>query len=192
MGAARTVAGRLWAIAGVDLLRWRRSPLTLACSFIPPLGMTLFLIALGSSVTQQPVALAVKGHGPRTEKMRRIIAEDTDAYLLTDTDLPAAQRMLKQLQVAAIIVIPADFDAAVQRYAGVVEVTLNNTDIDFADDIRRSVDRSVVRFHEPARLTTVPHGDGDAHDPMTTNAYGISITEHRPARDQRQLAAPSR
>lgn len=168
----------VWAIAGVDLLRWRRSPLTIACSFIPPLGMTLFLIVLSLSVTQQPVALVVHGHGPQTEKMRRIIAEDDDAYLLSITDARTAQRMLSQLEIAAIITIPADFESAVQRHTGVVELTLNNTDIDFADDIRRSVDRSVARFHEPELATTRLEG-WDADDaPMSFNTYGVLVNEH--------------
>jgi ABC-2 type transport system permease protein len=168
----------LWTIACLDLLRWRRSPLTIACSFIPPVGMTLFLIVLSLSVTQQPVALVVNGQGPQTEKMRGIIAEDTDAYYLSITDERSAQRMLQQLEVAAVITIPADFDAAVQRHAGIVELTLNNIDIDFADDIRRSVDRSVARFHEP-KLTTKRVEGWDADDiPLSyTSTYGVMINE---------------
>ena len=168
----------VWAIAWVDLLRWRRSPLTIACSFIPPLGMTLFLIALSLSVTQQPVALVVAGHGPETEKMRHVITEDTDAYILTDTDARTAQRMLAQLEIAAIITIPADFETAVQHHTGVVELTLNNTDIDFADDIRRSADRSVARFHEP-ELSTERNEGWDADDaPMSFSTYGVLVNEH--------------
>lgn len=168
----------LWAIACVDLLRWRRSPLTIACSFIPPLGMTLFLVVLSLSVTQNPVALVVNGHGPETDRMRRIIVADDDAYLLTITDARTAQRMLSHQEVAAIISIPADFDTAVQQYAGVVELTLNNTDIDFADDIRRSVDRSVVRFHEPKPASAHNQGGDADDDTIPTNSYGILIDEH--------------
>ncbi len=87
LGTARAVAGGVMGHRRVStLLRWRRSPLTIACSFIPPLGMTLFLIVLSLSVTQQPVALVVNGHGAETERMRSIIAADDDAYLLTITD----------------------------------------------------------------------------------------------------------
>ena len=170
----------LWTMACVDLLRWRRSPLTIACSFIPPVGMTIFLIALSLSVTQQPVALVVNGRGPETDKMRRIITADTDAYLLTTTDQATAQRMLAHLEVAAIITIPADFDTAAQHYAAKVELTLNNTDIDFADDIRRSVDRSMTRFHAPdSAAAQQAGGDADADDaPMPAATYGIAINEH--------------
>ena len=86
--------------------------------------------------------------------------------------------MLAHLEIAAIITIPADFEAAVQHHAGVVELTLNNTDIDFADDIRRSVDRSVARFHEP-ELTTQREEGWDADDgPVSFDTYGILINEH--------------
>jgi ABC-type polysaccharide/polyol phosphate export permease len=174
--SARTVAA-IVALAVVDLLRWLRSPMVIASSFVPPLGMTLFLVVLSFAVTAQPVALVVKGQGSHAERMRQIIASDDDAYILTITDAPTAQHLLDTLQVAAIITIPEDFDAAVKRHDAVVHLTLNNVDIDFSDDIRRSVDRSVARFHEP-ELTTVRKEGWDADDgPMTFNTYGVLINE---------------
>ncbi len=168
----------LGALAAVDLLRWLRSPLTLAAAFIPPLGMTLFLVVLSLSVTRQPVALVVQGQGPQTARMRQVLASDDDAYHLTETDAADAQRMLERLEVAAVITLPADFDAATVRHAGTVGLTLNNIDIDFADDIRRSVDRSVARFHEPA-LNTEKQEGWDADDgPMSFSTYGVLINEH--------------
>jgi ABC-2 type transport system permease protein len=149
----------LLTIALHDLKRWKKMPLTAACALIPPIAMTLVLITLSLAVTQQPVALVVEGNGPASEQMAEIIQDDTDAYYLTVTDATTANRMLEDQEVAAVITIPSTFDEAVANGTGKVLLTINNVDFDFSDDIRRSVDRSVVRFGAP---TLVSEEDEDA------------------------------
>jgi len=146
----------MWKIAKHDLLMWRRMPLAIACALIPPIGMTLILVGLSLAVLKQPVALVVEGHGPHSEHMQKIIEADTDSYVNYDfskklqaTDAKTARRLLENQQIAAIIKIPSDFDQNVQKGMGKVHLILNNVDIDFADDIRRSVDRSVAHFDAP-------------------------------------------
>jgi len=141
----------MWTLASLDLLLWRRMPMAIASALIPPVGMTALLVVLSMAVTQQPVALVVEGRGSNTEKMASIIQSDDDAYLLTKTDMQTADRMLADQEVAAVIIVPKDFDDQVNSL-GVANVILklNNVDIDFADDIRRSVDRSVAQFDAPS------------------------------------------
>jgi len=81
--------------------------------------------------------------------MQDIIQRDTDAYFLTLTDAKNAKRLLDNQEVAAVITIPKDFDEKLNSHQSNVILTLNNVDIDFADDIRRSVDRSVAHFDAP-------------------------------------------
>jgi hypothetical protein len=47
----------IWALACLDLLMWRRSPMAIVSALIPPLGMALLIIVLTAAVTKQPVAL---------------------------------------------------------------------------------------------------------------------------------------
>ena len=47
--------------------------------------------------------------------MRLLIADDTEAYLLTETDMQTANRMLRDQEVAAIIIIPPDFDEQINN-----------------------------------------------------------------------------
>lgn len=140
-------------IALHDLKRWRKMPLTAICALIPPIAMTLVLVTLSLSVTQQPVALVVEGNGPASIQMAHIIKSDTDAYSLTVTNATTANRMLEDEQVAAVITIPSTFDEEVANGTGKVLLTINNVDFDFSDDIRRSVDRSVVGFDDPALVS---------------------------------------
>ena len=78
--------------------------------------------------------------------MAQIIKSDTEGYDLTITNAATANSMLQDEKVAAVITIPSTFDAQVANGTGKVLLTINNVDFDFSDDIRRSVDRSVVEF----------------------------------------------
>src|SRR5271157_1071694 len=137
----------IWTLARLDLLVWIRTPAALVCAIIPPLGMALLLLVLTLSVGVQPVALVTQAHGPWAQYMRLFIAYDTETYAITETDMQTANRMLRDQEVAAIIIIPPDFDDLINnnRRAN-LSLILNNVDIDFADDIRRSVERSVGEF----------------------------------------------
>jgi ABC-2 type transport system permease protein len=143
----------LLTIALHDLKRWRKMPLTALCALIPPIAMTLVLITLSLAVTQQPVALVIEGTGPASMQMAQIIKSDTDAYSLTVTNATTANKMLENEQVAAVITIPSTFDQEVANGTGKVLLTINNVDYDFSDDIRRSVDRSIVGFDDPALVS---------------------------------------
>jgi ABC-type polysaccharide/polyol phosphate export permease len=137
----------IWSIAALDLKRWRRTPIAIASALVPPATMAMLLVVLSIAVTQQPVALVVNGHGENADQMTQVIKSDDDAYLLTLTDERKALQLLHEQLVAAVIVVPADFDDMIkQGKIASVKLLLNNVDIDFADDIRRSVARSVYRF----------------------------------------------
>src|SRR5439155_1139673 len=81
--------------------------------------------------------------------MARIIRADADAYLLEEMAAADAERAIGTQRIAAIIVVPEDFDVAAARADAAVDLYLNNVDIDLADDLRRSVTRSVAEFDAP-------------------------------------------
>jgi ABC-2 type transport system permease protein len=139
----------MWALARLDLLLWRRMPLAIASALIPPLGMAVLLVVLSLTVTQEPVALVIQSHGQYALQMSELLEADTDAYLLRVTSVQHATRLLQDQEVAAIIIIPANFDKAVTTHTASLQLELNNVDIDFSDDIRRSVERSVGQFDAP-------------------------------------------
>ena len=159
----------LFTLALHDLKRWRKMPLTAICALVPPIAMTLVLITLSLAVSQQPVALVVLGHGTASMQMAQIIESDTEAYSLTVTNATTANKMLQNEQVAAVITIPSTFDQDVANGTGKVLLTINNVDFDFSDDIRRSVDRSVVGFDDPALVS-----DESVNAPML-NVYHVDL-----------------
>jgi len=152
-------------------------PLAIAAALIPPLGMAYFLVILTITVGRQPVALVVQSHGQYAQQMEKIIESDNEAYISTIADQDTATKMLQSQEVAAIITIPENFDTAVVKHQATVNVTLNNIDIDFGDDIRRMVDRSVAEFDAPQLSLAGEKGElSGIHD--LANPYRVVIQEH--------------
>jgi ABC-2 type transport system permease protein len=176
-GALINAIRGMWSLARLDLLLWRRMPLAIASALIPPLGMTILLVVLSLTVTQEPVALVIQSNGLGALKMAELIESDTDAYALQVTNMQEATRMLQDQEVAAIITIPPDFDQKVATHTASLQLTLNNVDIDFSDDIRRSVDRSVGEFDAP-QLGLNGELNTDSNIVSSPNPYHIAIDEH--------------
>jgi ABC-type multidrug transport system permease subunit len=172
MGRVFDVGRGIWRLAALDLSLWRRSPAAIAAALVPPLAMALLLYVLTLAVGRQPVALVVEAHDRHSARMEGILRSEADAYLITDTDRAGAQRMLQSQQVAAMIVIPRDFDSGVPRQQGRLEVVLNNVDLDFADDIRRTVARSAARFDAPDVVTPTYEGEIDRSE---LNPYRVNV-----------------
>jgi ABC-2 type transport system permease protein len=167
----------VWTIARLDFAVWRRSPWAILAAIIPPLGMFILVKVLTVSVTVQPVALVVQDPGPEAQILAGFIQEDTESYQLFTTDMKRAQNLLDRQRVAAVFVIPKGFDRAVARGKAEVDYTLNNVDIDFADDVRRSIDRSVAEFDAPQLGASVEGKAG--HAGLTVpNPYRVDIAEN--------------
>jgi ABC-2 type transport system permease protein len=171
------VIGAIWGVARNDLAVWRRSPAGIAAALFPALGMGVLVAVLTNSVGQQPVALVVQGTGRFAERMARILMADTDAYLLEQMTATDAERAIGDERVAAIVVVPENFDQAVASASAVVDVYLNNVNIDLADDIRRSVTRSVAEFDAP-QLGLLGELHGPSEGVLLPNPYRIGVAEH--------------
>jgi len=166
-----------WAVARNDLAVWLRSPWAVAAALVPPLGMGILVATLTLSVGRQPVALVVEGKGPLAQEMAHVIQSDSEAYLLEKVDGPTAARMLVDQQVAAVILVPADFDAGIAVDHGRLDMFINNVDIDFADDIRRTVTRSAAELDAPnlGIIGQLRAGRSSLYGP---NPYRVAVAEH--------------
>src|SRR5437773_4550309 len=109
--------------------------------------------------------------------MARIIRGDADAYLLEEMTAADAERAIGLQQIAAIIVVPEDFDVAAARAEAAVDLYLNNVDIDLADDLRRSVTRSVAEFDAP-QLGLLGELHGPSSGVLLPTPYRVAVAEH--------------
>ncbi|MHB8507632.1 MAG: ABC transporter permease [Candidatus Dormibacteria bacterium] len=165
------------ALAWNDLAVWLHNRSSVAAALVAPLGMGLLVALLTLSVSQQPVALVVEGRGPLAAHMAHVIAADAEAYQLTTTDRSHALRALRDQSVAAVLLIPSDFDRRVAADDARVSLLLNNVDTDFSDDIRRTVTRSVAEFDAPdlGILGELRQGTSNF---ILPNPYRVDIAEH--------------
>jgi ABC-2 type transport system permease protein len=168
---------RVLVVAGNDVRVWLRNPAVVIAAVVPPLALAVVVLALTVAVGRQPVALVVDDHGPLAAQLTRILVEDAEAFSLHRVSVATAERQLHDLQVAAIVRIPAGFDAAVAGDRGRIELRLNNVDIDFADDIRRAVDRAAAQFDAPDLGIRGELRQGVSNF-VLPNPYRLDVAEH--------------
>jgi ABC-type multidrug transport system permease subunit len=170
------VTRALWGVARNDLAVWLRSPAAIAAALLPALGMGVLVAMLTVSVGQQPVALVVQGEGRFATRMAKLIKGDKDAYLLEEMSAADAERAFGQQRVAAMIVIPENFDETVGRWDAAVDLYLNNVNIDISDDLRRAVTRSVAEFDAP-QLGLLGELHGPSKGILLPNPYRVAVAE---------------
>lgn len=152
------------AIAKKDLMTWLRQPANMAAIFVPAIGL-LLVQALGSAaVGHSPVAFVQLDHGPQSVQMAQIF-HHANVFRLTDADSESqAKLLLKNLDVVAIITIPPNFSQQVaQGQPAQLDVEVNNLNLDFTNDIRRSVPDMITQFYQaqgpasPVKVTMHEH-----------------------------------
>jgi ABC-2 type transport system permease protein len=192
-----TRAGRglrhTWTLAAHDVGLWRRAPWAIAAALIPPVALGLLLYVLTFNLGHQPIALVNEGHGRYSDHIAGIFqAQAGDIYSLVTTDRANAMRLLHSQQVAAVVVIPPNFDAGVTRCpalqpdqiirdytyarsgcpAAKLQVTLDNANNNFADEIRRALSETVSFFDAPDVITPVSETQLDMSD---LNPYRVNV-----------------
>jgi ABC-2 type transport system permease protein len=136
------------AIFRKDLAVWLRNRRNVAATILPPLVFLLIQALGAAAVGRSPVALVTLDTGPQGRQMQQIF-HTADVFRITDATPSQAQVLLKNIQVVAVITIPADFTQRVAAHASApVVVTVNNLNLDFTNDIRRSVPDAITQFYQ--------------------------------------------
>jgi len=131
-----------------DLRVLLRQPVNIAATLVPPIAF-LLVNALGAvAIGRNPVALVTLDQGVKGQQMAQII-HNADVFRITDATPAQARVLLNNIDVAAIITIPADFTQRVDARANApIDVTVNNLNLDFTNDIRRSVPAAITEFYQ--------------------------------------------
>jgi ABC-2 type transport system permease protein len=152
-----------WTILKKDLQVWLHQPATMGATLFPALGFLLVGALGAAAVGRSPVALVTLDHGPKGIEMQQIFHE-ADVFRITDATPQQAQVLLKQIQVIAVITIPADFTQRVEAHeSSPIDVTVNNLNLDFTNDIRRAVPDAITQFYQaqgsssPIKVTLQEH-----------------------------------
>ena len=137
----------IWVILRKDIRIWLRQPVNIAVTLLPPIAFVL-VNALGAvAVGRNPVALVTLDQGVKGQQMAQII-HNANVFRITDATPAQAQALLNNIDIAAIITIPADFTRRVDAHVNApIDVTVNNLNLDFTNDIRRSVPDAITQFY---------------------------------------------
>ena len=138
----------VWVILRKDIRIWLRQPANIGATIVPPIGFLLVGALGAAAVGRNPVALVNLDTGAKGAQMVQIF-HNADVFRITDTNSSQAQKLLNDINVVAIITIPSDFTQRVDTHQSVaLNVTANNLNLDFTNDIRRSVPDVITQFYQ--------------------------------------------
>jgi len=144
-------ATAVWAIVRKDISVWLRQPTAVAATVLPAVVLIGVLYIGAAAVGRNPVALVVEDNGPHAQELATIL-ENSDAFNVTRTTADDAKIALQQLQVAAVITIPPNFDAALDAHqTDAVQIEINNLNLDFTNDLRRSLPAAITDYYGQQR-----------------------------------------
>lgn len=137
------------AIVRKDIGVWFRQPTAIAATVLPAIAFMVILYFGAQAVGRNPVALVVQDDGPHAQELVKIL-NDSDAFRVTMiTSFPQkAEEALNQIKVAAVITIPSNFDTAFDNHSpDPVLIHINNLNLDFTNDLRRSLPAAITEFY---------------------------------------------
>jgi ABC-type transport system involved in multi-copper enzyme maturation permease subunit len=146
----------IMAIVKKDISVWTRQPTAVAATLLPAVVLIGVLYVGAAAVGRNPVALVVQEQGPHAQALRSIL-QDSDAFSVTELSAEDATAALRSLRVAAVITIPPDFDQAFDAHQpDPIEIQINNLNLDFTNDLRRSLPAAIADFYADQPAGTDP------------------------------------
>ena len=135
------------ALARKDIVTWLRTPNAIVASLLPPLAFVVIIAVQAGSVGHNPVALVVDDPGPQARELVRIL-KSSEAFNVRQSTAAEAGRLLTDVQVAAVVTVPSTFDADYAAHRpDPVTIRINNLNLDFTNDLRRSLPAAISRFY---------------------------------------------
>ena len=129
------------AVCERDVRKFFRQPFLVISTIVGPF-LTLVLLgsAFGGAITHAPIAIVQESYGPFSSNFISILQNQQSCevgvincqnsfQIIYVPDMDAAQQMLREGLVKAIVLIPEDFDTSLSEKSNVIiTVTLDNTD----------------------------------------------------------------
>lgn len=137
--------------------------------------MSLFVLA----ANRAPTAVVMQDNGPYAHQFYQSLAA-TNSFHLEQMSASQASEQIQAGRIAAIIIIPANFDTRIQQNQSVnVGLEINNLNTDFTNDVRRSVPDAITRFYAHAFPTVINifprEQDSFPHDTNYISYLTVSI-----------------
>jgi ABC-2 type transport system permease protein len=138
----------IWIICRHTISVWLRNRSLIVASLVPPLAFLVAGFFAAAAVSHSPVALVKQDPGPQGQLMAQIIHQ-SDVFRIVDASPEQAQKLFKDIRVAAIVTIPSDFTEKISKNnTTAVDFEINNLNLDFTNDIRRSIPTAITEFYK--------------------------------------------
>ena len=138
----------IWIICRHTISVWLRNRSLIIASLLPPIAFLVAGFFAAAAVSESPVALVTLDHGKQGQLMAQIIHQ-SDVFRVVDTSPAQAQKLLKEIRVSAVITIPSNFTERVSsNQTTAVNFEINNLNLDFTNDIRRSVPTAITEYYK--------------------------------------------
>jgi ABC-2 type transport system permease protein len=120
------------AIVRKDIGVWLRQPTAITATILPAIAFMIILYFGAQAVGRNPVALVVEDNGPHAQELVGILnSSDAFKVSLVTSKQDEAEQALKHIQVAAVIIIPSNFDTAYNAHkSDPVTIQINNKNHD--------------------------------------------------------------
>jgi ABC-2 type transport system permease protein len=148
-----TMAVKSWlailAIVRKDIGVWLRQPTAITATILPAIAFMIILYFGAQAVGRNPIAIVVQDNGPRAQELVSILnSSDAFKVSLVTAKQDEAEQALNHIQVAAVITIPSNFDIAFNAHkSNPVTIHINNLNLDFTNDLRRSLPAAISEFY---------------------------------------------
>jgi ABC-2 type transport system permease protein len=145
MSRRRTFLGGL----RTQLRTFWRSPMTAVLVLLLPINLLLLLSLFALTGYRAPTALVMGEDTPLARSYAQALHDAHNSFELRRMDFTQAQRELKKARLVAVVEIPPGFDAGVRAGRTMpVNLTLDNVNLDLAEDVRRAIPAAAVIFAE--------------------------------------------
>src|SRR6476661_6670679 len=139
----------IFAIVTKDISIWLRQPTAIAATILPAIAFMVILYFGAQAVGRNPVAIVVQDKGPHAQELLKILnRSDAFRVIMITSQKEKAEDALTHIKVAAVISIPSGFDTAYNTHKpDPVKIHINNLNLDFTNDLRRSLPAAITEFY---------------------------------------------
>jgi ABC-2 type transport system permease protein len=165
------------AIVRKDISVWFRQPTAIAATILPAIAFMVILYFGAQAVGRNTIAIVVQDNGPHAQEIVKIL-NDSDAFrvnMITSMS-QKAEEALNQIKVAAVITIPPNFDTAFDNHnPDPVLIHINNLNLDFTNDLRRSLLATITEFYSEK---TNEGSSNNSINPININVNEADLRNH--------------
>ena len=139
-----------------QLVSFARAPVTTIFALVLPLNLMLLMSLFALTGYNAPTGLVMREDTPRARAFVQALRDAHNSFELRPMEHDAALGLLRRGRLVAVIEVPEGFDATIaDGGSATVDLTVDNVNLDMAEDVRRAVPAAAAIFAERLGLPGV-------------------------------------